>query len=147
MRQAVFTSPFFREFPASADRRASFDPTGIPGIHAPLAGLAGSDQSQRFRYWRGASGRRYLFSVFPIGSRRSIDLCPRFDNAVVLAVKHGAGDEREILCLDQTGTIPDLFFDGQQLRDAVAVGGNEIHVHLLTEHAEGRLAMLRDLAA
>ena len=53
---------------------------------APLVGLEGSDLSARFRHWRGASGRRYLFSVFPLRSISASEGCPRYREAVILAV-------------------------------------------------------------
>ncbi len=116
------------------------------GIDAPLAGLAGSDLSRRFRHWRGAGGRRYLFSVFPLDRPDAVDDMPRFADAVVLAV-HRHGEQRRILALDETGGLPDLFYFSTGFREAVAAGANEIHVHLLTEDPTARAAMLRDLAA
>lgn len=144
MKHSTFASPFFR----GARFRSEFrtDAPLAAEVDAPLAALRGSDLSRRFRHWRGMSGRRYLFSVFPLGAAPSLDRCPRFDAAVVLAVKRGPDDGREILYLDQTGSVPDLVFEGTQLKAAIAAGANEIHVHLLTECAEGRLAILCDLA-
>lgn len=144
MKQSTFVSPFFRGGWVRSEFRT--DAPVAPEADAPLAALRGSDLSRRFRHWRGMSGRRYLFSVFPLGADRSVDRCPRFDAAVVLAVKRGPDDGREILYLDQTGTVPDLLFDGTQLKAAIAAGANEIHVHLLTDCAEARLAILCDLA-
>ena len=138
MRQSSLSSP--------ASRGAWLKPeTAVEG-DAPLAALRGSDLSRRFRHWRGASGRRYLFSVFPVDSPGLLERCPRFDLAVVLAVQHGPEDRRDILHLDQTGTVPEMFFAGSQLGAAVAMGANEIHVHLLAENAEARMAILDDLA-
>ena len=114
-------------------------------LNQPLVGLVGSDLSRRFLHWRGVSGRRYLFSIFPLHRATSIDEAPRFHDAVVLAVARDAAGERRILVADETGALPDLFYASAQLRDAVAAGANEIHVHLLTENNLGRAALLRDL--
>ena len=111
----------------------------------PLVGLVGSDLSRRFLHWRGVSGRRYLFSIFPLHRATSIDEAPRFHDAVVLAVLRDAAGERRILMADETGALPDLFYASAQLRTAVAAGANEIHVHLLAEDNLGRAALLRDL--
>ena len=35
-----------------------------PARHVPAAGLAGSALADRFCFWRGRSGRRYVFSVY-----------------------------------------------------------------------------------
>ena len=124
-------------------------PASDPGMaaHAPLAGLAGTDLSRRFRYWRGSSGGRYLFSVFPLGPRPCPDGCPRFEGAIILGVAHRQGDERQILCIGQTGRLPDPYAEGGCVQGAIAAGANEIHVHLLTEGHAARAAIIRDLEA
>ncbi len=116
-----------------------------PALNQPLVGLVGSDLSRRFLHWRGASGRRYLFSIFPLHRATSIDDASRFHDAVVLAVVRDAVGERRILVADETGALPDLFYTSDRLRDAVSDGANEIHVHLLAEGASARAALLRDL--
>ena len=114
---------------------------------APLAGLAGSALARRFRHWHGASGRRHLFSVFPVGRPLPGEDAPRFEDAVVLAVGRDAAGERRILAMDETGPLPGLFYDSARFRAAVAEGADEIHVHLLTDSAAGRAALLPDLEA
>ena len=112
-------------------------------VAAPLAGLAGSPLARRFRHWRGASGKRHLFSVFPVGEPR--EDAPRFAEAVVLAVGRDDAGVRRILAMDETGQLPELVYDSARFRDAIAAGADEIHVHLLTDSAEGRAALMRDL--
>ena len=114
---------------------------------APLAGLAGTDLSRRFRHWRGASGRRYLFSVFPLGEPAPGEDAPRFADAVVMAVGRDAAGAPRILALDETGPLPDLFYAGAAFRAALSRGAHEIHVHLLAEGPAARAAVLCDLAA
>ncbi len=134
--------------PAAVTPPMSRVPGGGPTSgDAPLAGLAGSALSGRFRHWRGASGQRYLFSVFPLDPTGSADDLPRFEDAVVLAVSRHDDGARHILAADETGVLPDLFFASAGFRHAVAGGANEIHVHLLTERAPERAAMIRDLDA
>ena len=122
----------------------AFEP-GAGASASAVAGLAGSVLAGRFRHWRGSDGRRHLFSVFPIGSGDALDEVPRFEDAVVLAVARDAGGGRQILLADETGPLPDLFFAGAGLGRAIAAGANEVHVHLLTDSAAGRAALLRDL--
>ncbi len=112
---------------------------------APLAGLAGTDLARRFRHWRGGSGKRHLFSVFPIGTPCPGEDAPRFADAIVMAVGPDATGERRILAMDETGPLPDLFYDSDRFRAALAEGADEIHVHLLADSAGGRAAVLRDL--
>ncbi len=114
---------------------------------APLAGLAGTDLARRFRHWRGASGKRHLFSVFPVGAPLPGEDAPRFADAVVMAVGHDPDGAPCILALDETGPMPDLFYDSARFRAAVAAGADEIHVHLLAGSPGARTAVLRDLDA
>lgn len=120
-------------------------PRAVAASAVPLAGLAGTDLARRFRHWRGASGKRHLFSVFPVGEPTPGEDAPRFADAVVLAVGRDAAGERRILALDDTGPEPDLFYESARFRAAVAAGADEIHVHLLTDTPAGRAALLRDL--
>lgn len=112
---------------------------------APLAGLAGSDLSRRFRHWKGASGKRHLFSVFPLGAPLPGEDAPRFADAVVMAVGRDADGVPCILALDETGPLPDLFYESARFRAAVAAGAEEIHVHLLADSASARAAVMSDL--
>lgn len=112
---------------------------------APLAGLAGSDLSRRFRHWRGASGKRHLFSVFPLGAPLPGEDAPRFADAVVMAVGRDTDGVPCILALDETGPLPDLFYESARFRAAVAAGAEEIHVHLLADSASARAAVMSDL--
>lgn len=126
---------------------ASKGRSGFAEGESALAGLAGSDLSRRFRHWRGISGRRHLFSVFPVRDAGTGGELPRFSDAVVLAVGPGPCGERRILMIDDTGADPGPFYDGARLRAALTAGADEIHVHLLTESRVGRAALIRDLAA
>jgi hypothetical protein len=139
MRPAAFVST-----PISPSVAAAASCQGA-AAHAPLAGLAGSHLSSRFCYWRGESGRRYLFSVFGL-ARRGADQCPRFDNAVALTVSHGPDGRRELISVAEWRDGFDDIVEEHRWA-GVAAGANEIHLHLLTEHEEGRLAIIRDLRA
>jgi hypothetical protein len=150
MNEIVCTLPLRRT--ASASHRADGAPAARP---APLVGLAGSDLSPRFRWWRGVTGRRYMFSVFrlppercgsaPADATARLDHVPRYDQAVVLAVACEAEEERRVVYMGETGTLPDVVFGGEALHQALRQGADEIHIHVLTEDAAGRRAMLSDL--
>ncbi len=126
-------------------------PRPVTASATPLAGLAGTELSRRFRHWRGASGRRHLFSVFPVvpawssGGPASGEDAPRFADAVVMAVGRDAEGTPRILALDETGPLPDLFYDSSLFRAALAEGAEEVHVHLLADGPAARSAVLRDL--
>ncbi|MGC1556556.1 MAG: hypothetical protein WA745_03305, partial [Methylovirgula sp.] len=62
----------------------------MPG-NAALKSLSGSPLAGRFHAWHGASGRRYVCSVFPLDPAAPDAGLPQFAGAVVLAVLR-AGD-------------------------------------------------------
>ena len=113
---------------------------------APLAALAGSHLAGRFRHWRGLSGRRYLFSVFPLTSPRSLERLPRYEQTVILAIRRDQDGTRTVLLATDTGSIPEVVFGGHVLRHSIALGANEIHMHLLADDGESRRAIVDDFA-
>ena len=140
MRVSAAT-PLF-DLPAGVGSRAAG--LRLPETDRPLAGLAGSPLSGRFRHWCGLSGTRYLFSTFPLPSEAALDDVPRYAETVVLAVRRHEDGARTILMALDTGTVPDLIFEGRTMRDAVAAGANEVHMHLLTEDGPRRHAIVED---
>lgn len=113
---------------------------------APLASLAESDLTGRFRHWHGVSGRRYLFSIFSVGDLAALDQCPRYEDTILLAVIRAEDGSRTVALAAPTGPLPDLVFEGEALRAAVAAGVNEIHMHLLARDEASRDAVMRDIA-
>lgn len=107
---------------------------------APLASLAGGALARRFQSWRGASGRRYVFTVHSGAD----STWPDYENAVlVLAAR------------SETGAMRMLFvgLSGEASREALAFAARnapasniELHVHLLAETPCARRAVLADLA-
>jgi hypothetical protein len=89
----------------------------------------GSDE--RFWYWQGASGRRYIHTVYAACA------CPPLSGAVFVAVKR-IGALRVVLDMG-------LLAAGGELR--VPRGCDEIHVHLLSGSRAEAEAILADLKA
>ena len=104
--------------PALLPASISLDPTAEP----------------RFCYWYGASGRRYIHSIYPAGS------CPPLPGAVFIAVKR-TGTLRTALA---TGRFS-VFWDLGAACD-LARGADELHVHLLAHDDAEAEAIAADLA-
>jgi hypothetical protein len=108
-------------------------------VSAPLRSLAGGALDARFRSWRGASGRRYVFSVY------NQDCYPAFEHAVAMIASVGRDGERRALCVEDTGSFPDISLakaaaripDGEEF---------EFHVHLLATSRIERAAVVADLS-
>lgn len=100
-----------------------------------LASLEILPFGSRFRVWIGRSGRRYVFSCFPI------DHLPTFEGAVAIGLKDGPdGAARPIwiASADDRTALSKL---------ACLLGGaaTEVHLHLLARDEESRLAAIADL--
>jgi hypothetical protein len=107
----------------------------------PLACLDRTGMEDFLRSWRGASGRRYICSVYAIGAQPVFD----FERAVVAAVRR-EDDGAKILFAFQPG--PEAERDGLRhwTEQARREGADEWHVHLLAGSPEARESALRDLA-
>jgi hypothetical protein len=100
--------------------------------------LRESDDTSRFWYWQGASGRRYIHSVYAVGA------CPPLPGAIYVAVKR-TGTLRTALGVGRFSVL----WDGAARRaldhDMIMKGANEIHVHLLAEGEEAAKFIFNDL--
>jgi hypothetical protein len=99
-----------------------------------------SNEASRFWYWFGASGRRYIHSVYPA------DACPPLPGAVFLAVKR-IGNLRTVLDVDRFAATFDVK-PGEGCN--IKIGNpavNEIHVHLLAKCEADAEAIANDLRA
>jgi hypothetical protein len=108
-----------------------------PADDGQLASLADGSLAAHFRYWRGASGRRYVFSVYDKVS------CPAYDHAVLIAVTKEASGRRRIAFIADTGSLPELV-----LAEAIRVAGEgavELHTHLLAASTVERAEVVADL--
>ena len=104
-----------------------------------LAALAGMPISSRFCSWKGRSGRRYVFSVYPAPA------CPAFCDAILLAAVRDAKGRRRVLSVRETGAFPEPAVASAR-RELKAFGpAAELHLHLLATSPEERAAAVADL--
>ena len=93
--------------------------------------------SERFWYWRGASGRNYIHSIY------AADACPPLPGAVYVAVRRHGRERRAIAA----GRFPN-FWEGPINDFADIIDGleaDEIHVHLLASNDRAADAVSEDL--
>jgi hypothetical protein len=103
----------------------------------PLRVLAEGGLSAKFRSWRGASGRRYVFSVY---DRHS---CPAYSDAVLVIASALADGGRKIVFVADTGCFPDMVVANAAAKFA---GAFEFHVHLLARAPDERRALIADIS-
>ncbi len=97
------------------------------------------DFADRFIYWRGASGRRYIHTVY------EADDCPPLPGAVYVSVERDGRGPCRVLAV---GCFPaHLAFNlARQADGGAGIGlANEIHVHLLADGEDERQMILDDL--
>ncbi len=97
------------------------------------------DFADRFVYWRGASGRRYIHTVYETGD------CPPLPGAIYVSVARDGRGHCQVLAV---GRFPvHLAFNLARAADGGAGIGlaNEIHVHLLADDEDERQMIVDDL--
>jgi hypothetical protein len=107
-------------------------------ITLPVPGLpAATDQ---FWYWQGASGRKYIHSVY------DPETCPPLPGAVYLAIRR-SGNQRSVIATGHLQRFPGHQAISRQWAELKAAGADEIHVHLLAKSPEKAGEVLADLRA
>ena len=109
---------------------------------APLTVDIPSDPAfkDRFWYWRGTSGKKYIHSVY------ALEDCPPLPGAIYLAVRR-QGNLRTVMALGRFTPFWDNVVTGRSLDRLHASGVTEIHVHLLAKSPDQCEAVLNDLEA
>jgi hypothetical protein len=112
-----------------------FVPMVIQGSPISINFPQGSGDNERFWYWRGASGKKYIHSVY------AADACPPLPGAIYVAVRR-IGHLRTIIAVGRFSPFWDRAFSDYANMDA-----DEIHVHLLARDNSAADAVLSDLKA
>ena len=94
-----------------------------------------SGDNERFWYWRGVSGKKYIHSIY------AADACPPLPGAIYVAVRR-IGHLRTAIAVGRFSP----FWDGAFSQFA-GVDADEIHVHLLARDNSAANAVLSDLKA
>lgn len=97
--------------------------------------------TQPYHYWRGASGLRYLHTVFPL-----ID-CPLMSKVNYILVQCDRDGTRRPLDIGQTVSDADSLNLAHLRRRAALLGANEIHIHFMSETVDERATVEADLSA
>jgi hypothetical protein len=92
----------------------------------------------RFWYWRGVSGKKYIHSVY------AVEDCPPLPGAIYVAVRR-QGNLRTVMALGRFMPFWDNVVTGRSLARLHAAGVNEIHVHLLAKSPDQCEVILADL--
>jgi hypothetical protein len=97
--------------------------------------------AQAFHYWRGASGRRYLHSVYTLIG------CPALPRANYILVRRYDDGSRVALAFGQTKDDATTLNLAHLRHEGAKCSANEVHIHLLAENADARALVEADLVA
>jgi len=99
----------------------------------------------RFWYWRGKSGARYIHSIY------APDNCPPLPGAVFIMVQKLANGERaalEVGRFSEDWDYVEKLIRSQRIGQFDGIGSvDEIHVHLLAQNDDNAEDVVRDLVA
>lgn len=114
----------------------TYGPTDEPALVCAEAAF-----DQAFHYWRGASGRRYLHSVY------SLVGCPALPQANFILVRRHEDGSREALSFGNTKDDAMSLNLARLRHEGAKIGANEVHIHLLADTARARRFVEADLTA
>lgn len=89
-----------------------------------------ADTSPRFHFWTGASGRRYVHTVY------SIFDCPPLGLASYVLVRRTGRNERAVLAIGRLINEQPTLNLSEIRHRAATLGADEVHVHLLATSAK-----------
>lgn len=96
---------------------------------------------QRFQFWTGASGRRYVHTIYTL-----LD-CPALSSANIVLVKRDDAGQRTVLDIGRLGINSPTLNLAEIRQRGASIGANEVHVHLLADSAREAQRIEFDLKA
>jgi hypothetical protein len=100
---------------------------------------ASNDQSPRFHFWTGASGRRYVHTVY------SLFDCPPIALANYMLVRRENKTKRTLLAIGRSTNDTASLNLAEIRQRAATLGADEVHVHLLAASPREAQAVEVDL--
>ena len=104
-------------------------------VHPSVTG----EQSPRFHFWTGASGKRYVHTVY------SLFDCPVLDAANYVLVRRENRTQRAVLAIGRLTNEAASLNLAEIRQRAASLGADEVHVHLLATSARDAQAVETDL--
>jgi hypothetical protein len=112
-----------------ADYRSGRNAVGDLGVASAVQPGA-ANLADRFQFWSGASGRRYVHTVY------SLFECPAIPAGNYILIHRDAEGRRLVLAVGRVGHSATSLNLAEIRRRGAALGANEVHVHLLAPNAK-----------
>ena len=84
-------------------------------------------EANRFHFWTGASGKRYVHTVYEL-----LD-CPALPAANYILVRREPGARRKVLSIGRVGNAAASLNLAEIRQRGAELGADEVHVHLLAD--------------
>lgn len=121
-----------------AEFRARRQPSNGTEQVSVVAGLF-PEQPPRFHFWTGASGKRYVHTVY------SLFDCPTLEDANYILVRRHDRSARTVLAIGRLSNHCPTQNLAEIRQHAAALGADEVHVHLLASSSQEAEAVEADL--
>lgn len=95
--------------------------------HEQPAALPPTDLIERFLFWKGASGARYVHTIYTL-----LD-CPALSSGNYILVRRDGDGRRSVLAIDRLKSASPSLNLAELRHQGALLGANEVHVHLLAE--------------
>lgn len=99
----------------------------------------GADFTERFHFWTGASGRRYVHTIYSL-----ID-CPEIPAGNYVLVRREGRGRRSVLAVGRVESDAPSLNLAELRQKGALLGANEVHVHLLAGSPKHSLMVELDL--
>jgi hypothetical protein len=106
--------------------------------HVSINGMY-PEQPPRFHFWTGASGKRYVHTVY------SLFDCPTLEDANYILVRRSDRAKRAVLAIGRLSNNCPSENLAEIRQHAAALGADEVHVHLLASSNQEAEAVEADL--
>ncbi|HEX9881001.1 MAG TPA: hypothetical protein VGA65_00690 [Hyphomicrobium sp.] len=88
------------------------------------------NEANRFHFWTGASGKRYVHTVYELYE------CPPLPAANYVLVRREPGARRKVLAIGRVSNSAASLNLAEIRQRGAEVGADEVHVHLLADSAK-----------
>jgi len=112
-----------------------------PRVRTEPVAVSEISRALSFQFWRGASGRRYVHTIFDLIA------CPRLPACSYVLVRRDAAGNREPLRIGTVSAEAWSLNLAEIRHRAAQLGANEVHAHLIASEPATRARIAADLQA
>ena len=127
------------DFAEARERTQSARSTGQRRAETPAVSGNAPTGRERFHFWTGNSGARYVHTVYDLVS------CPTLPASNYMLIKRTDAGELDVLAIGQVSNSATSLNLAEVRRHGAELGATEVHVHLLAEDRQQAKQIQQDL--